>query len=279
MSHALEGVELLDLRADLRAVFFGEGHSHAVFQHTAMHATNGYTSYVRIVVQRGDQHLRRTFQHFRLGYILDDGVHQRCDVLGRLFPIEAHPAVLCRTIDGLEVQLIFRGVEVAHQVKHRLLHFVRTAVEFIHFVDHYDRFEVQLDGFLQHEARLRHRPFEGIHQQQHTVRHVQHTLHLATEIRVPRSVDDVDLVAFVLDGNVLGEDRYTALALQIVVVEDKFALVLVIAEQVRRVQHLIDECRFAVIHVGDDCNVSNLLHIFASLKFSFAFAHALYVHT
>ena len=148
MPHALEGVQLLDLRAHFRAVLLGQGDRHAVLEYATVHAAYGYTAYVGVVVQRCDEHLRRALQHLRLGYVLDDGVHQGGDIVGRLLPVGTHPAVLGRAVDGLEVQLLLTGVEVAHQVEHGLLHLIRTAVELVHLVDHHDRLEVKLDGFL-----------------------------------------------------------------------------------------------------------------------------------
>ena len=47
---------------------------------------------------------------------------------------------------------------------------------------------------LQHEARLRHGAFGGVHQQDNAVDHLEHALHLAAEVGVARGIDDVDLV-------------------------------------------------------------------------------------
>ena len=75
----------------------------------------------------------------------------------------------------------------------------------------------------EHEPRLRHRPFGGVDQHQRAVGHPQHALDLAAEVGVARRVDDVDLHALVVDGDVLGQDRDAALALQVVGVEDAVA--------------------------------------------------------
>lgn len=45
---------------------------------------------------------------------------------------------------------------------------------------------------------------------------------------------------------------------QVVVVKDKFAGGLIVAEQVSGHQHFIHHSGFAMIDVGDDCNVTNL---------------------
>src|SRR6056297_1909335 len=46
-----------------------------------------------------------------------------------------------------------------------------------------------------------------------TVDHVEHSLHLATKVRVTGCVDNVDLVALVVESRVLGEDGDAALSL------------------------------------------------------------------
>jgi len=82
---------------------------------------------------------------------------------------------------------------------------------------------------------------------------------------VPRSVDDVDFRALVLNRYVLGENGDTALALQIVVVQ--YQLLRLIAEfrtltahHFCRVQHLVHQRRLPVVHMSDDGYVSNILH-------------------
>ena len=165
----------------------------------------------------------------------------------------------------MEIQLVVRRVEVAHQVKHLFLHLIRTTVEFIYLVDDHDGFQTDLKCFLQHKTGLRHRTFKGIYQQQYTVCHVQHTFHFTSEISVPRSVNDVDFRAFVVDGNVLGQDRDTAFAFQIVVVQDQFFGLVTELRSLRlyhigRVQHLIDQGGFSVVYVRNNCYVSNILH-------------------
>ena len=90
--------------------------------------------------------------------------------------------------------------------------------------------QAKLQRLLQHEARLRHRPLDGVHQQQTAIRHVQHALDLAAEVGVAGRVDDVDLDAAIHDRRVLGQDRDAALALQLVGVHNEFADLLVLTE-------------------------------------------------
>ena len=65
----------------------------------------------------------------------------------------------------------------------------------VDLVDDHDRAQTQRQRPLQHGARLRHRPFDGVDQQQAAIGHVEHALDLAAEIGVAGRVDDVDLDA------------------------------------------------------------------------------------
>ena len=133
-------------------------------------------------------------------------------------------------------------------------------------VDNHDWLEAQLDGFLKHEACLRHGAFESVDHQQHTVGHVEHALHLAAEVAVARSVDNVDFVTFIADRDVFGEDGDTTFTLEVVVVEDKFAGLLVVAEQFGLMKHAVNQGGLSMVNVSYNCNISNILHKKEMLK-------------
>ena len=111
----------------------------------------------------------------------------------------------------------------------------------------------------EHEPRLRHGALGGVDQHQRAVGHPQHALHLAAEIGVAGRVDDVDLHALVGDGDVLGQDRDAALAFQVVGVENLLADQLRFAEPAALAQHAIDQPRLAVVDVGDDGDVADVV--------------------
>ena len=260
MSHALEGVQLLYLRLHHRPVFLRKAHIHAISQYTSVHAPHRDTTHIGIVVQRGNQHLRRAFQLLRSGDVLDYRVHQRRQVGRRLAPIRTHPTVLRRAVNRLKIKLFLCRVQVHHQVEHLFLHLVGAAVQFVHLVNHHNRLQVQFQRLLQHKSSLWHRTLKRVHQQQHAVCHVQHALHLAAEISVPRSVYDVDFVAFIVYRHVLRQDGDASLALQVVVIQNQLAFLLVLAKQMSRVQHLVHERSLPVVHMRDNRYVPNLLH-------------------
>ena len=197
-AHPFKSVQFLDALARHRAVLFADAHFHALAKFAAMHTANGYPSHVRRIIQRRNQHLRRSFIHLRRRYVFDNGIQQRNDIVGRLPPIFAHPALLCRTIYCGKIQLFFRSVQIKHQVEHHFVHFVRTTIRLVHLVYHNYRLQSYLNGLLQHKASLRHRTLESIHQKQASIGHVEHALHFAAKIGVSRSVDDIYFATIVV---------------------------------------------------------------------------------
>ena len=122
-----------------------------------------------------------------------------------------------------------------------------------------DHRQFRLERLAQHEARLRQRPLGGVDQEQDAVDHRQPALDLAAEIGVAGGVDDVELDAAVVDRGVLGEDRDPLLALEVHRVHHPLGDVLALAEGAGLPQHLVDQGRLAVVDVGDDGDVSEVV--------------------
>src|SRR5690606_38318045 len=94
--------------------------------------------------------------------------------------------------------------------------------------------------------------------------HRQHPLHLAAEIGVARRVDDVDPELLAggrapADGGVLGEDGDAAFLLQVVAVHHPLGQLGAFAQGVRLLEQLVDQGRLAVVDVGDDGDVAEIL--------------------
>ena len=102
-------------------------------------------------------------------------------------------------------------------------------------------------------------PSLGVDEQQHAVDHREAPLDLAAEVGVAGRVDDVDLHAAVPDRGVLGEDRDALLALEVVRVHDPLGDVLVGAEGAGLPEHGVDEGGLAVVDVGDDGDVAEIV--------------------
>ena len=129
----------------------------------------------------------------------------------------------------------------------------------VDLVDDNDDLVAELERLLQHEPRLGHGALSRVDEQQNAVDHLQNALDLAGEIGVARGVDDVDLIIFIVDGRVLGQDRDAALALEIARVHHAVYDGLILPVNAALLQHLVDQRGLAVVDVRDDCNVTNFV--------------------
>jgi hypothetical protein len=119
--------------------------------------------------------------------------------------------------------------------------------------------QARLERLPQHEARLRERPFGRVDEQHHAVHHLERPLDLAAEVGVARRVDDVDARAAIDDGRVLGHDRDALFALQIDRVHDPLGHVFVVAEDPALPEQGVDQRGLAVVDVGDDGEVTDVV--------------------
>ena len=94
MSHALEGVQFLDLGLLHRTVTMGNRHLHAILQPSTMNTSHGDAALIARVVERGDEHLRGALNLLRSRYHLDNLIKQIGDIVGRCLPVFTHPTVL-----------------------------------------------------------------------------------------------------------------------------------------------------------------------------------------
>ncbi len=117
-----------------------------------------------------------------------------------------------------------------------------------------------LHRLLEHELGLRLRAVVGIDDEQHAVDHAHDALDLAAEVGVAGGVHDVDVVALVLEGGVLGADGDALFAFEVHRVHHALVRLLVGAEGAGLAQQAIDERGLAMIDVGDDGDVSDLIH-------------------
>jgi len=152
--------------------------------------------------------------------------------------------------------LVFRRTELDEQVENLVHDFFRPLVLPVDFVDDHDRFQFLFERLAQHIFGLRHRPFESVHQQQYTVHHVEHALHLAAKVGMARGVNDVDLDVVVKHGGILGQNRNAPFALQIVGVHDALRHIFIGAEYAALFQHRIDQRRLTVVNMGDNRHIS-----------------------
>ena len=164
-------------------------------------------------------------------------------------------AVATTAVHHRELEQVVIGAEVDEQLEDLVVDPFRATVGTVDLVDHDHRLEPALERFLEHEARLRHRAFACVDQEQDRVGHVERALDLTAKVGVARRVDDVDAHAFIIDRGVLGENRDATLALLIVRVHDALGHLLMGAKRASKAEHGIDQGCLAVVDVSDDGNV------------------------
>ena len=160
---------------------------------------------------------------------------------------------------------------VASQVEEQLVglvhHLGDAGVRPVDLVHHEHDRQLRLQRLAQHEPGLRQRTLARVDQQDDAVHHRQTALDLAAEVGVTRGVDDVDrdgpAVEGVLHGGVLREDRDALLALEVHRVHhplvDRPLLRLVGRERAALPQHGVDQGGLAVVDVGDDRDVAQIV--------------------
>ena len=128
----------------------------------------------------------------------------------------SHPALLGRTVEDREIELILARIERGKQVENLVGNLDRACVRPIDLVDNDNRLEPHLQGLRDYEFCLRQRAFGGVDQHQGTVHHIEDAFDLTAEVGVAGRIDDVDSRIFPDQRGGLGEDGDAALALEIV---------------------------------------------------------------
>ena len=237
-------------------------HRRADLDDAVLHAADAHAAHKVVVVDAGHQHLQRGFG-LALGrlHVFEDGVKQRFEVgafLG-VGPVVAGGAVAAGAEDHRAVELFVGGAQVHQQFQHFVDDLLDAGVGAVDLVDGDDQRKVLLQSLLQHKAGLGHAALGRVDQQQHAVDHFEHALDLAAKVGVAGGVDDVDLDALIHAGAVLGQDGDAALALNIAGVHHALGHLLVGTERAGLFEHLIHQRRLAVVDVGDDRDVAQIL--------------------
>jgi len=149
-----------------------------------------------------------------------------------------------------------------------------SRAEAVDLVDDDDGAQAEGQGLLEDEAGLGHGAVEGVDEQEHAVDHAEHALDFAAEVGVAGGVDYVDGGVFVADGGVLGQDGDAPLFFEVVGVHDADGFLAgFVVVGAGLLEHGVDERGFAVVDVGDDGDVAQvvpalggvLLHVFVGL--------------
>ena len=158
--------------------------------------------------------------------------------------------------------MLIGGVQRDEQIKNQIEDLVRRRIIAIDLIDNHDRLGTRFEGFAEHKPRLSLRTICGIDDQKNAVDHVHDAFDFAAKIGMPRRINDVDVVIVVFERSVLGLDGDTLFALQVHGVHDPFfrRLGLIGAERPGLFQQTIHQRGLAMINMGDNCNVSDMLH-------------------
>ena len=186
-------------------------------------------------------------------------VDQRLQVGAPGLRVQRGDAVAGDAVDDREVDLLRGRIEVQEQLVDLVDDLPDARVGAVDLVDDEDDRQLALERLAEHEAGLRQRSLARVDQEQRPVDHRQAALDLAAEVGVTGRVDDVHLHIADADGGVLGEDRDPLLALQVVGVHHPLRQLDAGVELPRLPQQRVDERRLAVIAVGDDGDVADVL--------------------
>lgn len=198
-------------------------------------------------------------------HFVDDGFKQRRHVGSKLVEFQAGDAVDAGGINNREVELLVGGAELVKKIKDLINNPVWTRARAIDFIDHDNGLQSLCKGFHGDEAGLRHGAVNCVDQQQHRIHHGQHAFHFAAEIGMARGVDDIDTEvvagAFVIPGNgrVLRQNGNASFLFLIVGIHHAFDFAGAFAEGAGLLQELVDEGGFAMVNVGDDGDVTDIL--------------------
>ena len=119
----------------------------------------------------------------------------------------------------------------------------------------------QLERAAEHEAGLRHGAFGCVNEQDNAVDHLEYTLNLTAEVSVTRGVYYIYLGVAVPYGGVLGHDGDAALTLKVIGVHYAVHDLLIFAVYAGLLEHFVDQSGLAVVNVGNDCYVSEFVHL------------------
>ena len=186
-------------------------------------------------------------------------LEQRLQVVGERVGRLARLPLARDRVQDRERDLVLVGVEIQEELLHLVHDLVGPRVGAVDLVHDEDHGQPGLERLAQDEPGLRQWALARVDEQQHAVDHRERPLDLAAEVGVTRRVDDVDLHVAVAHSGVLREDRDALLALEVHRVHHALGDVLVLAERAGLPQHRVDERGLAVVDVGHDRHVADVV--------------------
>ncbi len=231
-----------------------------LMNHAALNPPDGNSAHKLVIVDGGNQHLERLV-HIRLRRrdIVQNGVKQGLEIGASHIRRIGCSALTSGAEQHGALQLIVGGVQVDEQLQYLVHNLQHALVRTVNLVDNYDHAMTQLQCLGQHKTGLGHGTLCRVYQQDNAVDHLEDTLYLAAEVRMPGGVNNVDLRVLIGDGSVLCQNGDAALPLQIVGVHNAVHNLLVFPIDAALLEHLVHQGGFTVVNVGNDGYVSDFL--------------------
>ena len=217
-------------------------------------------SHVVAPVDVGDEHVEGLVRLRERGRdVVEDGLEEGGHVLPLVAELVHHVPVAAGAEDDRRVELLLGGVELQQELLDLVVHLLRLGVLAVDLVDHDHDLKAVGERLAQHEAGLGLGPVVGVHEEKHPVDHPERPLDLAAEVRVPGRVDDVDRLVVPVDRGVLGLDRDALLLLEVHGVHGALLDLLVGAVHPAFLEELVDQRGLAVVNVGYDGDIADVL--------------------
>ena len=168
-------------------------------------------------------------------------------------------AVACGAVVGGGVELVFGGVEFEEEFEDLVMHARGVGVIAVDFIDDDDGFEAFLEGFAEDEAGLGLGAFVGVDDEEDAIDHFHDAFDFGSEVGVAGGIDDIDDTVAPADGGIFGADGDAFFLFEVHAVHGAFFDDLVVAEGTACAEEFIDESGFAVIDVGDDGDIADMI--------------------
>ena len=187
----------------MRAIFLDQNSLLASSDFSVIHPADRNPAFVIIIRKVKYQNLQRSIGiSVRMRNFFNNQIKKRNQIFSRDGCVKAGDAGNCRSIDDWEIKLIIRRSQRHEKIKCFINHFLGPRIRTVYFINHHNRLMSELQGFLEHEFCLRHRPFLGINQMQNAVRHTQNSFHFSAKVSVPGRVNDIYPYIFIQHGSI-----------------------------------------------------------------------------
>ena len=161
--------------------------------------------------------------------------------------------------DRAKFGLLIRGTQIYKEVESSVDDPISAGLGAINFIHDHNRPMTSLQRFPQHKLGLGHRAVNRINKEQNAINHIHDALDLTAEIGVAGRINNVDFAVLVNDGSGFRENGDPALAFERIRVHHSHFNGLIFAEDMALLEHSIHESRLAVVNVGDDGDIPQIV--------------------